>query len=194
MYKIFKFPQDICWIIIAAASITSIVASSIHFNLIAFLISVASFLGFAGVWVWAVFIPWYRIYKSLRFTHAGIKFCYHRVFDAQEKIQIKSIVGVTEQKLTSSLALSKVCVIEDAFSNLVVFFVDSINVNYYNKLMNTNYKKIAGLAWGRSILVDISGGIISSALGHEMGHVILDHCSSFHDEESQHVILRNASL
>lgn len=194
MVKIFKFPQDIPWILATLLLLTSIVLTSVFFNLIALIISIVTLFAFIGIWFMVIFRPWYRIYKSLQFTCEGIKFCYHKPFEVQEKIQIRSIIGTTEQKITSSLALSKVCVIDDAFGGLVVYFVDSINTDYYNRLMKTNYKKISGITDGKTILVDISNGIIKSALGHELGHAILDSCSNYKTEVQQHEILSNISL
>lgn len=194
MIKIFKFPQDIPWILAALLLLLSIVFTSVFFNLIALIISITTLLAFVGIWFMVIFKPWYRIHKSLQFTCEGIKFCYHKPFEVQEKIQIRSIIGTTEQKITSSLALSKVCVIDDAFSNLVVYFVDSINTDYYNQLMHTNYKKILGITNGKAILVDISNGIIKSALAHELGHAILDSCSNYKTEEQQHEILSKIFL
>jgi hypothetical protein len=194
MIKIFKFPQDVPWILAVLILLISIVLTSTFFNLIALIISIATLLAFVGIWFMVIFRPWYRIHKSLQFTCEGIKFCYHKSFEIQEKIQIRSIIGTTEQKITSSLALSKVCVIDDAFSNLVVYFVDSIDTDYYNRLMRTNYKKIMGITNGKAIFVDISNGIIKSALGHELGHAILDSCSNYKTETQQHEILSNVSL
>jgi hypothetical protein len=194
MIRIFKFPQDIPWIIAASLLLMSIVLTSIFFNLVALLIGIATLLAFVGIWFMVIFRPWYRIHKSLQFTCEGIKFCYRKSFEIQEKIQIRSIIGTTEQKITSSLALSKVCVIDDAFSDLVVYFVDSINTDYYNRLMCTNYKKIFGITNGKAILVDVSNGIINSALAHELGHAILDSCSNYQTEQQQHEILSNVSL
>ena len=188
-FRLFRV-QDLWFIIAEAVSTASIVASSIHFNLIAFLISLGVFLCFAAIWLLFIFLPWYRLTRSVQYSYKGIKFCYERPLTDQEVIQCRLVVNNIEEKLENKLSLSKVCVIDKAFDDLIVFFVNSIDEKYFNARYGTSYKKIYGLTSGKVIQVDIDTiPIPKSALGHEIGHAIMDQCSSIKDDVGQESIL-----
>lgn len=194
MFKIFSFPQDIVWIIAALLSIGAIIAASIIVNSVAICISIGVLLSFIGLWFKFVFYPWYKVQHSCRMVHKGIKICYHRALEVQEKIQVKSAINTIQEKLEMKMWLSRVCIVDKAFAKLIIFLVDDINEVYFEKRYGIKYKKIAGLASGHIAVVDISSGVIGSALQHEVGHVILDNCSTIKGEAEQHTVLRDTGV
>lgn len=149
---------------------------------------------FGFLWFKFIFWPWWKVKKSVQLTYKGIKICYHEPFDAQERVQLKMGIDNIEQKFENKLSVSKVCIIEDAFSNLVAMLVDDINEKYFNARYGTTYSRIEGLASGKLIIVNISNGIETSALRHEIAHVVLSNCSASKSEEAQHEIMKQVGV
>ncbi len=194
MYKLFRWPQDVVWIVIGALCLIGIIFSVIALNLVASLISSATLLGFALVWFLIIFRPWYKIEHSCRLVHKGIRVCYHAPFEKQEIAQVKMCINNIQEKLEMKQWLSRVCIIDRAFAGTIVFLADDINEKYFKERYGMNYKKIAGIASGKIALVDISGGIPSSALRHELGHIILDSCHAARSEAEHHLILSGVGV
>lgn len=188
MYKIFKFPQDLWWVISQSLAILSIIFSCINYNLIALLISISVFLCFLFLWFKFIFWPWYKIKKSLRFSYKNIKFCYYKNIEDKEKNTIINEVEEIENKIETSIKISQNC-IQSAFNDIIVMFSDDINEKYFNKRFGTSYKRISGLALGKLIMIDISNGFENSALKHELCHVVLDVCFLSLSETEQHNIM-----
>jgi len=185
MFKLFKWPQDVVWIVILCLCMSSLITSIIAVNLIASLISAGSLIGFFIIWCLIILRPWLKIKNSTRHIYKGIVFCYHRNFDVQEKVQINLNVDSIQRKLEDKF-ISRVCIIDSAFNGLITLFVDDINEKYFNARYGTSYKKICGMAIGKLIVVDIKNGISHSALKHELCHIIFDSCSIFRTEQEQH--------
>lgn len=188
MFRLFKFPQDLWWVISQSLSTSSIIFSCIDFNLIAFLISISVFLCFALLWFKFIFWPWYRIKKSYRMLYKNIKICYHRDLTNEERTVIQTDIDEIENRTKLFLKISPSC-IDSSFNDVIVVAVDDINEKYYNAKYGTSFKRISGLAQGKLIIVDISNGFSNSALKHELCHVIFDICLPPLSEAEQHATM-----
>lgn len=136
-----------------------------------------------------IFKPWYKLQNSLRYMHKGVLIYYHRALDTQEKTQIINCIDDVQTKFETIALISRSCIIDNSYSNLIVMLSNDIDEKYFNARYGTSYKKISGLARGKLIIVDIASGIQGSALAHELCHVILDCCSIFSSEVEQHQII-----
>jgi hypothetical protein len=188
MYKLFKFPQDLWWILSQSIATLSVIFSCIHFVLVALLISISVFVCFALLWVKFIFYPWYKIKKSYRMLYKSVKICYHKDLNNSDRAVIQSDIDEIENRTHLLLKISDSC-IESSFNNIIVLLVDDINEKYYNAKYGMTFKRISGLAKGKMIIIDVGNGVQGSALKHELCHVILDSCFVPSSETEQHNIM-----
>lgn len=188
--KYFKFPQDLLWVGAFVLCVVGIVLSSIYLNWIPILISSLTFVGFFFIWFKMIFWPIYSLNKKIRLKYQGINFCYHRNFEASERVMIKMAIDDVIRKFELRQNISHVCIIDDALSGSYVFFVDDIDEKAFNAKYGTSYKKLSGYARWKTAVIEFTENL-RPIIEHEVAHMILDSCSKVSGTDAQHVIIKD---
>ncbi len=199
--KIFMTLKMMSWKFIVpclVAFIICCVALGFMHGTIPIVITALTMIGINGLLVGLFLSGWLRYFKHIKHKTLGIYIIPNNVWKQNAKINLKKFKVVVQHacSLASDLcAVYRVYVpaqeIEASLKGTVVAFVDDISETAYNKKWGTKYKKIAGLCGGDCLLVEYNythmGSLISTALNHELNHLIMNYLSPKLDEAQRKI-------